>query len=104
EGHLRAAAVLAGAALEEQLRRLVETRPELSAVSQRLTPRMLNAELRRVNVYGDDDHRMIDAWQRARNQAAHAEVSFDTYSSDDIKQLVAGVRAFVEKYRAAYPT
>ena len=96
----RAAAVLAGATLEEHLRKLATANsiPTVSGSSP-VAASTLNAELKRANVYGKAQHAQIDAWQKVRNEAAHGVSGFEAAHSDnDIERMITGVRDFIVKY------
>jgi hypothetical protein len=99
-GKLREAAVLAGAALDEQVLTPL-------AVSAGVTLRKnngkgatktlgaLNVELRDAGAYDSDDYQQILAWLERRNKLIH-----DTnvlVSADEVTTMIAGVRAFRAK-------
>jgi hypothetical protein len=98
------AMVVAGAALEQHLRRLADA-AGLAPVDGRGAPRTaaaLNSELySAVSVYSKAEHAQVDAWQKCRNSAAHGEPSFaQTFSQGDIRRAIDGIRDFIVKYPA----
>lgn len=97
----RAAAVLAGATLEEHLRKLAATNA-ISIVDANSHPKKasaLNAELYKAAVYTKPEHAQVDAWQKIRNDAAHGEPNFETAHTDgDIGRMISGIRDFIVKH------
>ena len=99
-----AAAVVAGAALEEHLRQLAQ-RHGVATQDSKGAPRAasaLNSDLyANANAYSKAEQAQIDAWQKCRNMAAHGQPAFaQTFTQPDIQRLVEGVRDFVIKYPA----
>ena len=96
------AAVLAGATLEEHLRKLAvkSSLPIVDANSGK--PRKaatLNADLKQANVYSNAQHAQVDAWQKIRNDAAHADPDFPKkHTNGDIERMIAGIRDFIIKH------
>ncbi|MBM3477449.1 MAG: hypothetical protein FJX75_29620 [Armatimonadetes bacterium] len=97
QGHHLSAGAIAGAVLEDSLRKLcvkhnVQWSPP-SAISK------LNTELYKVGVYGKPVHGQVEAWGKLRNAIDHHDFT-DTSEIDrnDVKRMVDGVRDFVAKY------
>lgn len=96
------AAVLAGATLEEHLRKLA-TKNSIATTDASGKPRKatsLNADLKQANVYSNAQHAQVDAWQKIRNEAAHGQPSFQGHNDADIGRMIAGIRDFILKYPA----
>jgi hypothetical protein len=105
EGYRRAAAVLAGATLEEQLRKLAAKSGVAVVDATSGQPRKasaLNADLySKVNAYSKPEHAQVDAWQKTRNDAAHGEPNFEQQHNDaDIRRMCEGIRDFIAKHPA----
>lgn len=102
ETFTRAAAVLAGAALEEHWNKLGAKHgipPQKSASD-------LNIELRKAGVYPEVRRAELDAYYKLRNKAAHGEPGFEAvppaaplHTTADVQRMIEGVAAFI----AAYP-
>ena len=88
------AASLAGAVLEDTLRKLREKNgsptPKKSSINS------LNAELVKAGTYGQPTHKQITAYADLRNRADHGE--FHLVSPADVEAMVAWVRRFAEEY------
>jgi len=100
-GYRRAAAVLAGATLEEHLRKLAMTNAvaTLDTNGKPKKASALNSELYSANVYTKPEHAQVDAWQKIRNDAAHGEPNFEKNHTDaDIARMITGVRDFLVKH------
>jgi hypothetical protein len=100
-GHYRlAAAVLAGASLEEHVRGLAR-RHGIAMEDARGAPQkaaMLNDALKQAGVYGKIWWANVAAWQRTRNAAAHGDADFASQSDDDIRRMIEGIREFIAKF------
>lgn len=92
------AAVLAGAVLEDTLRKLaVDKRIDLQTKKGRpKTIDPLNVELKKSGVYSAVKAKEIDGWAGIRNAAAHGKP--DEFKPDDVRRMVEGVRAFVGEH------
>ncbi len=94
--HLPAAA-LAGAVLEDALRKLcakhgVAWQPP-SSISK------LNVELYKANIYGKPQHGQVEAWGKLRNQVDHGDFKDPSeVDSGDVRRMVEGVRDFLVKH------
>lgn len=100
----RAAAVLAGATLEEHLRKLA-ARHAIEISDSSGTPRKaaaINADLyTHARAYAKTDHAQVDAWQKVRNEAAHGQADFEAMQNDaDIARMISGIRDFIVKHPA----
>jgi hypothetical protein len=98
-GYKDAAAVIAGSALEAQLRALC-TKSGLSAESPRPDGTMqakkadlINSELSQASVYSKLDQKNVTAWLDLRNKAAHGKYS--EYQAEQVALQIAAVRDFI---------
>lgn len=103
-GHTRAAAVLAGGALEEHLRQLAKLHSVPTHDSNQ-NPRKaaaLNADLySQASAYTKAEAAQVDAWQKCRNEAAHGDRDFEkNYTQADIRRMADGIRDFITKHPA----
>jgi len=95
EGFKDPAAVVAGSTLEEHLRKLAAKHgvPATDANGVFKKASLLNAELKKGDVYSGIDHKSVTAWQGLRNDAAHG--NYDAYTIDQVRLMVAGIRDFI---------
>lgn len=103
-GFCLAAVVIAGASLEEHLRQMA-LRHGVAIQDSKGAPRpasSLNADLySQSSAYSKAEHAQIDAWQKARNMAAHGDPAFaTTYGANDVRRMIEGARDFIIKYPA----
>lgn len=102
-GYRRAAAILAGSVLEEQLSKMT-TRAGLALRTDRgspLTAGPLNANLYSASVYTLAVKNEVDAWLAIRNPAAHGNPDFDRdYTADQVRNMIGRVRSFVVDHPA----
>lgn len=94
------AAVLAGATLEEHIRKLC-TRYNVgltNANGDQLKAAVLNSELRKSGLYNEAQRAQVEAWQKVRNDAAHALPGFAQQTDADIIRMITGIRDFIVKY------
>jgi hypothetical protein len=96
--HALPAAVVAGSALEAQLRALAE-RAGVSTQVRGKPKRAakLNDDLAKKGVYRKAEQKQVLAWQDLRNSAAHGE---DGFSLEEIKLMVQGIRDFIARHPA----
>lgn len=95
KGYLRAAAILAGAALEEGLRaRARAASLELSG-RETLIPLIHKLKAPDVGVLGELEATRLEGWARVRNKAAHGE-EFD-YGSEEVAQMRTEVGRTLER-------
>lgn len=111
EGYSRAAMVVAGAALEEHIRKLcVKNGITLEVQNPRDPTKMepkkattLNAELKKAGVYAEAKRAIVEGWQKLRNVAAHGEPGYDGADrslESSVRPAIDGIRAFVVDYPA----
>ncbi len=94
------AAVLAGAVLEDRLRRLCQRQhPPISMMRGNNQKKALNDfidDLKRVGVYNEVKAKQLRAWADIRNAAAHGE--FDKFSRADVDQMIPAIKTFLAEY------
>ena len=98
EGFKDAAAIIIGSVLEEHLRQLchkykietftIKDREEIPKKAD-----LLNAELKKANVYSSLEQKQITAWQALRNSAAHGKYS--DYTKEQVDLMYLGILNFV---------
>ena len=93
------AAFLAGAALEDALRRLCDAN-SISYNPQRTSISSLQIELyqptNQIEVISQSETKQITAWGDVRNKADHGRFSEITHS--EVLSMVIGVRGFIDKH------
>ncbi len=91
--HVPAASV-AGAVLEDSLRRLhlkhIGQVQGMSSISK------LNDALRKADIYGQAAWRQIQVWGDIRNDADHGH--FEKVEAAAVKQMISGIRDFIAKH------
>ena len=96
---LAISAFLAGAALEDALRRLCDARG-VNYDSQRTSISKLQAALyqpaKQIEVISGSENKQITTWGDTRNKADHGRFSEITYA--EVLTMVIGVRAFIDKH------
>ncbi len=100
ESHKDAAAVIAGAVLEEHLRKLA-LRNDVPAKDDAGRPTKadrLNADLRKADSYPALDEKSVAAWLDLRNKAAHAQ--YDDYRAEQVSLFIQGLRDFITRHPA----
>jgi len=94
ESYYHAAASIAGAVLEDSLRRLhlkhIGPWKDDSSINK------LNEGLRKAKVYDQAMWRQIQAWGDIRNPADHGE--WEKVDSRQVKQMISGIRDFIARY------
>ncbi len=94
------AAVLAGAILEDRLRRLcLRQNPPISMRRGNNQQKTLNDfidDLKRAGVYNEVKAKQLRAWADIRNAAAHGE--FARFNRQDVEAMIAGVKTFLADY------
>ena len=92
------AAFLAGAALEDALRRLCDASgisyPQRTSISNLQTA--LYQPSKQIEVISGSENKQITAWGDARNKADHGRFSEITHS--EVLSMVIGVRGFIDKH------
>jgi len=93
-GYEHPAASLVGAVLEDSLRRIctsngitLKTKEDISSLNQKLAQKQ---------VYNPLQQKQIQVWNDIRNNADHGH--FDQYKSDDVTDMLKGVRTFLTNY------
>ena len=100
ERHKDASAVIAGAVLEEHLRKLAQ-RNDVPAEDDAGRPTKadrLNADLRKADSYPALDEKSVAAWLDLRNKAAHAQ--YDDYRAEQVSLFIQGLRDFITRHPA----
>jgi hypothetical protein len=98
EGYKDPAAVLVGAVLEDTLRKRAEQErlPTADSNGKTLTIDPLNVALAKAGVYNVLVQKQVTAWADLRNKAAHAR--WDQYDTEQVTQMLVGVRKFCADY------
>ncbi|MFD5470952.1 hypothetical protein [Streptomyces sp. NPDC127105] len=99
-GYKDAAAVITGTALEVHVRALcvkngVDT--ELPNGNPKKAT-VMNADLKKSDVYATLQEKQVTTWMDLRNQAAHG--NYEKYDIGEVRALVGGVRDFMLRYPA----
>lgn len=93
-------AVLAGAVLEDSLRRLCQRQtPPISTLKSSGHPKTLSSlidDLKSAGLFNELKAKQLRAWVDIRNSAAHGR--FDEFKRADIEQMLNGVQAFLADY------
>ena len=104
DGYHRAATVVAGAALEDHLKKLA-TKHGTGTTQPSGAPKKastMNNELKAAGAYNEAQRATVEGWQKLRNDAAHGDPGFeppDNRLVPNIEPMIIGVRGFV----AAFP-
>jgi len=93
-GYFAPAAVLAGSVLEDGLRKLCERTDIL--IPSKTTIEPMNVELAKAGVYPTLMQKRITALADIRNKSAHGQ--WDKFGVEDVKQMIAQVRNFMEEF------
>ena len=98
-GYITAAAVTAGVVLETAIRELcknheIELYPENSTIPKKLD--VLNAALKKADVYGVLQQKRITALADIRNSAAHGNT--DNFNKDDVADMIRDIERFLLEY------
>ncbi len=88
--------MLAGAALEEALRSLVESDPTLT-VNGKPGLNSYSTGLQTVGLIDNQQKKDIDAWAGLRNSAAHGD--FDAIKRENASLMEQGVNLFLQQMR-----
>jgi hypothetical protein len=94
------AGVLAGATLEEYLRKLADANGIATANSggEPVKAESLNTELRAEGAYDLSEQMQVTAWLDLRNKAARGRR--DEFSADQVRLMIQGVRDFTVRHLA----
>lgn len=105
DGYHRAAAVVAGASLEEHIKKLAVkhgTGTQL-ANGQPKKASVMNSELKTAGIYSEAQRAIVEGLQKLRNEAAHGNPGFDgadiRYVAS-VQPMIDGIRAFVVQHPA----
>jgi hypothetical protein len=104
QGYKDAAAVTAGAVLEEHLRKLCSRHTVPTTFTDgagNVRPKKLdtmNADLAKSSAYGKIEQQSVTAWAAIRNAVAHGE--YTKYTSEGVLLMIAGVRSFIGRHPA----
>jgi len=103
EGYKDAAAVMIGSTLEEHLRQLcinhnLETHHLSKGDNISKKASVINADLKKANVYGPIEEKQIIAWLGIRNSAAHGK--YADYTKEQIDFMHQGVLDFIAKVKS----
>src|SRR5215217_8673735 len=92
------AGILAGATLEEYVRKLADANGIVTTNSrgEPVKAAPLNAELRVKGVYDLSEELQIRAWIELRNKTARA--SRDEFTADEIRLMIQGLRDFMIRH------
>jgi len=99
-GYITAAAVTAGVVLETAIRELcknhdeIELYPENSTIPKKLD--VLNAALKKADVYGVLQQKRITALADIRNSAAHGNT--ENFNKDDVVDMIRDIERFLLEY------
>jgi len=98
EGYHVPAAVLAGAVLEDAMRRLSDGKglATMKPSGQRRGINAMNDDLAKASVYNAAKAHEIRAWADNRNDCAHGDGG--KVKPDDVDRMIKGVRTFVADY------
>jgi hypothetical protein len=104
QGYKVAAAVTAGAVLEEHLRKLCglhSVAATFADASGKTRPKKLdtmNADLAKVAAYGKIEQQSVTAWAAVRNAAAHGDNT--SYDDKQVQHMIDGCRDFITRHPA----
>jgi hypothetical protein len=96
---LAISAFLAGAALEDALRRLCDSKSivydaQRTAISKLQS--VLYQPAKQIEIISSSENKQITAWGDARNKADHGKFGEITYA--EVLTMVIGIRAFIDKH------
>ena len=94
EGYYQVAAVMAGAVLEDGLRKLCVSKGVVLPDKPKLD--WMNAELAKATLYNKLVQKKVTVWADIRNNAAHGK--WKEFTSEDASDMVKGVRTFMAEY------
>jgi len=93
-GYYAPAAVIAGGVLEDALRQLCQRKSISLKPKSTIDP--MNVELAKAGIYNTLIQKRITALADVRNKAAHGK--WTEISKEDVKDMIAQVRSFMEKH------
>ena len=97
--HLGIAAFLAGASLEDALRRLCDENtlpydPQRSSISKYQS--CLYQPSKQVELISQSENKQITVWGDTRNKADHGK--FDEITQTEVVTMIMGIRSFIDKH------
>ena len=101
EGYKDAGAVMIGSTLESHLKQLcIKNEIEITFLNAKEQEKpkkadVINADLRKAEVYNVLEQKQITAWLDLRNKAAHGE--YGEYNVENVKLMYSGVLVFISK-------
>lgn len=96
EGFHLPAAVLAGAVLEDHLRKLCDKHKIARPPKPKLET--MNVELCKAGAYNSLKQKQVTAWAAVRNNAAHGKP--EQFTAADVKSLINDVLRFIDEFAA----
>ena len=99
EVHLAIAAFLAGAALEDALRRLCDAKGFVYDVQRTSISKLQSVLFRpskQIEVISSSENKQLTVWGDTRNKADHGKFSEMTFA--EVMSMVIGVRTFIDKH------
>lgn len=95
EGYIPPAASLAGAVLEDSLKKICQ----LNAIetSKRDGIYDMNEKLAKAKIYNQIQYKNIDSWRAIRNAADHGK--FDEFNNDQVKTMIDGIQLFIGNFQ-----
>lgn len=93
-GYEGSGAVLAGAVLEDELRKLCKTRSITLPVKPKLE--FMNAQLAKSGAYNKLTQKRLTAIADIRNSAAHG--NWDEFTHADVSEMIKWITSFIERF------
>jgi hypothetical protein len=95
EGFFQPSAVVAGAVLEDHLRKLCAKHPSITLPNK---PKLdgMNAELAKAGEYNVLVQKQVTVWADVRNKAAHGK--WTEFTRGDVEDMLRGVLRFLTEY------
>lgn len=95
EGYFHPAASLAGAVLEDAMKKICQNNNVDFKTHDGL--HTLNEKLAKQQVYNQIQFKNIDSWRSIRNAADHGQ--FNEFTNDQVKNMIDGIQLFIGKYQ-----
>jgi len=93
QGYKDASASLAGAVLEDGLRKICANNGIKLKSTEDISS--LNQKLADASVYNRLTQKKVQVWNDIRNNADHGH--FEGYTKDDVEEMIKGIKDFLEK-------
>ena len=94
------AAVLAGAVLEDSLRRLCNRQlPPIPVIKENGEPKTFDpliTDLQKAGLYSTAKADQLRSWSKIRNYAAHGE--FSKFNRNEVEAMIAGIKSFLADF------